>query len=169
MFYLLVISIFAVYFPQCFQFYNYGNDLYSLNLGKWLFISLFFLELNYIDTLKCDCNLIVVHLFTYFNCYFIQYLIIACKHAIIVSHNSVWVACIFKHCILFDLCVCVQGETLIKYYLSILSIYKCVHSLLMLINNYIYTLFSPCTVCIKTTMCRITIMLYFSEFVLVVL
>ena len=53
------------------------------------------------------------------------------KYAIIVSHNSIWVAGIFKHCILFDLFVYIQGETLIKYDLSIylhyLYMYKVGH------------------------------------------
>ena len=38
---------------------------------------------------------------------------------LIVSHNSVWVACIFNVILTIVLCMCIQGETLIKYYLSI--------------------------------------------------
>ena len=41
-------------------------------------------------------------------------------YAIIVSHNSVWVVCIFKCFMTIVLCICIQGETLIKYYLSII-------------------------------------------------
>ena len=37
---------------------------------------------------------------------------------LIVCHNSVWVACIFN-VMTIVLCMCIQGETLIKYYLSI--------------------------------------------------
>ena len=40
-------------------------------------------------------------------------------YAIIVFHNTVWVACIFRCYITIILCICIQGETLIKYYLSI--------------------------------------------------
>ena len=66
------------------------------------------------------------HRITYIIYKYIKLYIIhlACKYAIIVSHNSVLVVCIFIHGILFDLFVYIQSETLIKYYISIyISIY----------------------------------------------